>query len=104
MASILVDPKVSTSPPVRPKFNLGGQVCRYSSNPQIGSSSQDQEDVKNPGLILPEDKLASAELIMSNPASRSTPRSLNPELLMREFTQDEQGLEPKFAFTLPKVS
>ena len=100
MASLIVDPKASTSPPVRPKFNLGGQVCRYSSNPQIGSSSsQDQEleGGKNPGLILPEDKLASAELIMSNPASRSTPRSLNPELLMREFTQDEQGHILKFA-------
>ena len=98
MASFFLNPKASASPPVRPKFNLGGQVCRYSSNPQISSSNQDQEDGdKNPGLILPEDKLASAELIMSNPASRSTPRSLNPELLMREFTQDEQGLTPKFA-------
>ena len=30
---------------------------------------------------------------MSNQSAsvRSTPRSLNPELLMREFTQDEQG-------------
>ena len=37
----------------------------------------------------------SAELLnMSNQSAsvRSTPRSLNPELLMREFTQDEQGL------------
>ena len=36
----------------------------------------------------------SAELLnMSNQSAsvRSTPRSLNPELLMREFTQDEQG-------------
>ena len=96
MASIFVDNKASTSPPLRPKFSLGGQVCRYSSNPQIGSPADEDLD-KNPGLILenhngqPPSKLASAELIMSNPVSRSTPRSLNPELLMREFTQDEQG-------------
>ena len=42
MASILVENKASNSAqPLRPKFSLGGQVlCRYSSNPQIGSDPQ----------------------------------------------------------------
>ena len=40
------------------------------------------------------DRKSAELLIMSNQSAsvRSTPRSLNPELLMREFTQDEQGL------------
>jgi len=105
MASILVENKASNSAqPLRPKFSLGGQVlCRYSSNPQIGSDPQIQDTDPGRRQQILEDNFdrksadfdrKSAELLnMSNQSAsvRSTPRSLNPELLMREFTQDEQG-------------
>ena len=65
-----------TFEPLKPKFNLGGQVSRYSSNPQIGLDLEAEEEVS----------------IMSTPSRTSQNRhSLNPELLIREFTQDEQG-------------
>jgi hypothetical protein len=49
------------------------------------------------------DRKSAELLIMSNQSAsvRSTPRSLNPELLMREFTQDEQGLA-KICQTFPE--
>ena len=49
------------------------------------------------------DRKSAELLIMSNQSAsvRSTPRSLNPELLMREFTQDEQGLT-KICQTFPE--
>ena len=68
------------SPPVRPKFTLGGQVSRYSSNPQILTSSNSD--------VAQEDQ----------PMSRNN-KSLNPELLMREFTQDDQGRIDSFGAT-----
>lgn len=81
MAAIFDKPSTS-SPPLRPKFSLGGQVCRYSSNPQIGGLASGETD--QPEL----DQSPAAVQMMP----RSTPaRSLNPELLMREFTRDDQG-------------
>ena len=68
------------SPPVRPKFTLGGQVSRYSSNPQILTSSNSD--------VAQDDQ----------PMSKNN-RSLNPELLMREFTQDDQGRIDSFGAT-----
>ena len=49
------------------------------------------------------DRKSAELLIMSNQSAsvRSTPRSLNPELLMREFTQDEQGVT-KICQTFPE--
>lgn len=87
MAAIFDKPSTSAlSPPLRPKFSLGGQVCRYSSNPQIGSladeSSAADQDQQRQGL----DQLDHQMMPRSTPA-----RSLNPELLMREFTRDDQG-------------
>ena len=74
-------------------------MYRYSSNPQIGGSGTLNEDEENVGEnYLHNSHRKSVEDInlfnMSSnhqSSSRSTPRSLNPELLMREFTQDEQG-------------
>ena len=73
-------------PPIRPKFNLGGQVSRYSSNPQILTSSN--SDVNEDG----------DNQIQAMSASNKN-RSLNPELLMREFTQDETGRIDSFGVT-----
>ena len=68
------------NPQIRPKFNLGGQVSRYSSNPQF--------DVNEDG----------DNQIQTMSASNKN-RSLNPELLMREFTQDETGRIDSFGVT-----
>lgn len=68
------------SPKIKPRFSLGGQVSRYSSNPQIGGESFE-------AVIEPEFPAS----VMSAAGAGATPTSLNPELLMREFTQDEQG-------------
>ena len=68
--------------PLKPKFNLGGQVSRYSSNPQIGGTG-----------LEPEEEQDNFVMASVTPSSKSlhNSRSLNPELLIREFTQDEQG-------------
>ena len=67
--------------PLKPKFNLGGQVSRYSSNPQIGGPDLEAEE---------EDNFVMASVTPSSKSLHNS-RSLNPELLIREFTQDEQG-------------
>ena len=85
MAATIVD---KAFPSIRPKFDLGGQVCRYSSNPQIG-----EQNVGGGAGLSTHSSEAGLEM-MSHPrmsGSTSAGRSLNPELLMREFTQDEQG-------------
>jgi hypothetical protein len=74
-------------PPIRPKFNLGGQVSHYSSNPQIVTALNHEKtstDETEAGTNNNNDENMSSKNIRNN-------RSLNPELLMREFTQDEQG-------------
>ena len=75
-----------TPPPIRPKFNLGGQVSRYLSNPQIETSSN--SDVADDGDHIP-----------MSASNKNVNRSLNPELLMREFTQDDQGRIDSFGVT-----
>ena len=83
------------SPPIRPKFNLGGQVSHYSSNPQIVTALDNETSTttdEKPADIFTKvksNKFNNVENMSSN--IRNTNRSLNPELLMREFTQDEQG-------------
>ena len=69
------------NPQIRPKFNLGGQVSRYSSNPQF--------DVNEDG----------DNQIQTTMSASNKNRSLNPELLMREFTQDETGRIDSFGVT-----
>ena len=75
---------LDTAHPLRPKFNLGGQVSRYSSNPQIGNLSVEEEESENHFNVMSSSRTGSASL-------HNNSRSLNPELLIREFTQDEQG-------------
>ena len=85
------------SPPIRPKFNLGGQVSHYSSNPQIVTALDNETSTttdEKPADIFTKvksNKFNNVENNMSSSNIRNTNRSLNPELLMREFTQDEQG-------------
>ena len=77
------------SPPIRPKFNLGGQVSHYSSNPQIVTALNHETSTDDPeaGSKVK----SSTNNNIENMSSNRNNRSLNPELLMREFTQDEQG-------------
>merc|ERR1712004_924442 len=75
---------LDTAHPLRPKFNLGGQVSRYSSNPQIGNLSVEEEESENHFVMSSSNTPRTASL-------HNNSRSLNPELLIREFTQDEQG-------------
>ena len=72
------------SPPIRPKFNLGGQVSHYSSNPQIVTALNHETSTDDPEGTKVNNNV-------ENMSSNRNNRSLNPELLMREFTQDEQG-------------
>ena len=83
--NLMADP----SPPIRPKFNLGGQVSHYSSNPQIVTALNHETSTDDPeaGSKVK----SSSNNIIENMSSNRNNRSLNPELLMREFTQDEQG-------------
>merc|ERR1712004_802875 len=75
---------LDTAHPLRPKFNLGGQVSRYSSNPQIGNLSVEEEEESDNHFVMSSNTPRTASL-------HNNSRSLNPELLIREFTQDEQG-------------
>ena len=83
--NLMADP----SPPIRPKFNLGGQVSHYSSNPQIVTALNHETSTDDPeaGSKVK----SSSNNTIENMSSNRNNRSLNPELLMREFTQDEQG-------------
>jgi hypothetical protein len=80
----------TASASVRPQFSLGGQVSRYSSNPQIHENSENSNYIENNNSGKNDEIMSSQQTTPLKYPSK-THKSLNPELLMREFTQDDQG-------------